>query len=468
MNNRKFFIIIALFMTMAARCYGQNEEIMDRGIKQYLRGDYLGAIEDFERILEMGENEKAGKLLYKSYMEEGKRRFSGGSYEEAKKYLIRAGALNPSVSDREVTDLLDEIDKKLGVTKKAAPAAPEELEVLQTQIKREQSSRTEYKNKTDNLTYRNNQLDSELKASAVELKAAQEKISLLEKKSAISKKTGIVIICVIFVIALVLGIFLIITLRNLYNASSAGQYQIEELESKIMQRIKETDEESEALEERVARSINQMVDGQKTMVKQISQSTTGKTQDDIEQIKDNIEKHFDQQQDKLIELLSQQARALSSEKTEKVEVEGPSGRVITDINPYVRARADGVEMIPKTVSDPRVAEKMLQTYLNDPNNRVRGNACVAMHRYNPALAIETLNKMASSPDKWMRLTTAWAVGEIASPEVVPILRKLIDDMDERVKNRAIKAFESLAEVKHDVGEEIRKMIEESQKKDRGL
>ena len=67
-------------------------------------------------------------------------------------------------------------------------------------------------------------------------------------------------------------------------------------------------------------------------------------------------------------------------------------------------------MIPKTITDPVIAEKMLKPYLSDPNNRVRANACVAIYQYNPEIAIDTLEKMASSHDKWMRLSTAWAVG----------------------------------------------------------
>ena len=80
--------------------------------------------------------------------------------------------------------------------------------------------------------------------------------------------------------------------------------------------------------------------------------------------------------------------------TEKVELEGADGRrVITDVNPHVRARADSIEMIPKTISDANVAEKMLRPYLSDPNNRVRANAAVAIHRYNPEAAMEVLRKM---------------------------------------------------------------------------
>ncbi|MFC2091573.1 HEAT repeat domain-containing protein, partial [Elusimicrobiota bacterium] len=163
-------------------------------------------------------------------------------------------------------------------------------------------------------------------------------------------------------------------------------------------------------------------------------------------------------QNKLIDLLNMQVRANSAENTEKVEV---GDRVITDINPHIRARADSVEMIPRTVTDPSVAEKILKPYLNDPNNRVRANACVAIYQYNPEISVKTLQGMASSPDKWMRLSAAWAVGEIGTPEVVQILRKLLDDIDERVRNRAIMAFESMAEVKEEVADEIRKMIDES-------
>ncbi|MFW6172413.1 MAG: HEAT repeat domain-containing protein [Elusimicrobiota bacterium] len=454
-----FLLVIGCFCSLLA----QTDELMDRATKEYLRGDYMGAIEDFKRVLEMEENEKAEKLYYKSLVEEGKRRFNNGEMEKAKQYLQQAWKIKPGSS--EVKDILRDVNEKLGLV--SQEIEPEkEIEKLKQQLSRERSAKSSYRGRLNRLSAENRNLEKEIEQSKKQLEEAGKKIESLGREGKQRNKLLLIFGIIGGVLFLGLGGIIIIFLRRVYFSSDESRYQIEELEEKISEKLKTAEEESDKLEEKVARSINKMIDGQKEVVKRMSLSAAGKTQNDIEDMKEKMEKHFEQQQNRLIELLNQQARALSSEKTEKIEVKDEKGqsRVITDINPHVRARADGVEMIPKTVSDPNVAEKMLKPYLSDPNNRVRANACVAINQYNPELSMKTLKEMAESPDKWMRLSAAWAVGEIASPDVVEILRKLLDDIDEKVRERAINSFENLAEVKEDIGEEIRKMIENQKKK----
>lgn len=456
MNKKLLGILVLVVVSRVA--FAQTDDLMDRAVKEYLRGDYMGAIQDFERVLEMEDNEKAQKLLYKSIVEEGKRRFNNGELEIAKQYFEKAKEADPK--DREVIDLLSEINKKLKIRTKSEIESGVAVDLLQKQVKKARAEKSTYRSRLNSLTSQRNRFKKDLEEYKNKLQESQAKIEQLADTAGKKQRSLSLLVSLGGGIFFVFGVVFIITLIKVYSASSASQYQLEELQEKFSERMKEAETESGELEERVARSINKMIDGQKDVVKQVSLSASGKTQSDIEEIKDNLENYFEVQQNKLIELLNQQVRAISSEKTEKIEL---PDRVITDVNPHVRARADSVELIPKTVSDPGVAEKMLRPYLGDTNNRVRANACVAIYQYNPELAIETLQKMASSPDKWMRLSTAWAVGEIASPEGVHILRKLLDDVDDRVRDRAIKAFESMAEVKTDVAEDIRKMIEENKK-----
>jgi len=458
----KKIILTFLFSSLVAfNIFAQTDEIMDRAVKEYLRGDYLGAIEDFKRVIEMEENEKAQKLLYKSLVEEGKRRFEKSEFKQAREYFIQAEQIDGL--DEETKEMLETSQAELGI-KPEKEKKQEAADELQKRIQREKAVKNQYISRYNSLLSQRNTLKAELEKSREELKEAQMKIKALGEKSEKTAKYITVAGVSAGIVAFAVAIVLILTLRKVYFSSYQSRYQLEELEEKIAERLKESDEETEELEERVARSINKMIDGQKDIVKQVSMSAAGKTQADIEEIKDRLEKQFEEQQNKLLEMLQMQARALASEETEKVELKGSGGRrVITDVNPHVRARADGVEMIPKTISDPSVAEKMLKPYLSDPNNRVRGNACVAIHQYNPELAVSALEKMAASSDKWMRLSAAWAVGEIATPEVVPILRKLLDDVDERVKERAMKAFENMAEMKQETGDEIKRMIDKYKK-----
>jgi tetratricopeptide (TPR) repeat protein len=449
---------------MTGVVFCQTDELMDRATREYLRGDYLGAIQDFERVLELDENEKARRLLYKSLVEEGKRRFINNQFEESKKYLFRALEINPG--DPEVMDLISQADAKLGVKPEKKPEPRDDrLYDLQKQIERERAAKNSYRSKLNSLASQRDKLRAKLKINEDKLKTAQENIQGLEE-AAKKKKWPFTLVGILgAAAALAVAVIIIINLRNVYYSSSESRYQMEDLETKISERLKDADKESGELEERVARSINKMIDGQKDMVKQISVSSAGQTRDDIEHIKAKLDDYFEQQQNRLLDLMAQQVKALSSETTEKIELKGEGGRtVITDINPHVRARADGVEMIPKTISDPTVAEKMLRPYLSDPNNRVRANACVAIHRYNPEIAIDALTRMSGSPDKWMRLSAAWAVGEIGTVEVIPIIRKLLDDIEERVKDKAVGSFEKMAEVSEDVGEEIRKIIEDQKKR----
>ncbi|MEA3505947.1 MAG: HEAT repeat domain-containing protein [Elusimicrobiota bacterium] len=460
MNKKILTMVFVLLLLPAALC-AQTEEIMDRATRKYLRGDYVSAIEDFERILDEEENEKARRLLYNSIVAEGRRLYEGEQYRKAKEYLLRAQNLNSG--DSEVESMLEKVNSALGTAPEKPGPEPAEIEELKSAVNRQRSETARLQSTVNSLVRQRSNLRNEVEKRNQELAAARSEIEKLESDVEETGSRFSLLGILAGGIVLIGGFILFMVLRKVYQASAGSYMQLEDLEEKIAARLQEADAESEELEERVARSINKMIDGQKDVVKNMALSAGSQAKNDIEEIKDKLDDQFTRQQEKLLELLTMQAGALSSEKTEKIEVDEEDGkkRVITDVNPHVRARADGVELIPKTISDPSVAEKMIKPYLTDPNNRVRANACVAAHQYNPELAVKTLEKMAESSDKWMRLSAAWAVGEISTPEVTYILRKLIDDIDERVKDRAIKSFENMTEVKADVGAEIRKMIDES-------
>ncbi len=462
MKYKVVFKFVLLLFIICKVCFAQTDELMDRAVKEYLRGDYLGAIQDFERVLELEENEKARRLLYKSIVDEGKRRKSSNEFDKAEEYFAKAFRINPN--DREVADLLSEVGKKLGNVSAAKRMSGAAVDILQDKVAKERKEKITYKGKLKNIVFQRDKLKNEL--NDYKKKFEESRNEVIKQTNLSRKKQNIfsVIALIIVVLFTAIGGGLVMVLRKVFMASSESKYQLNELQQKFDTRMKEAEKESDELEQKVAKSINNMLEEQHTVVKRMAISASGRAQNDIEEIKEKLDSHFLVQQEKLIDLLNQQAHALSTEKTEKVEL---GDRVITDVNPHVRARADSVELIPKTITDPNVAEKMLKPYLTDTNNRVRGNACVAIYQYNPELAVATIDKMASSHDKWMRLSAAWAIGEIASPDAIRILRKLLDDIDEKVKNRAIMAFESMAEVKEDVAKEIRSMIDRIKKPGEG-
>ena len=143
----------------------------------------------------------------------------------------------------------------------------------------------------------------------------------------------------------------------------------------------------------------------------------------------------------LAKLLENQVR---KEETIKLTVNTPEGpRVITDINPHIRMRAESVETIASVFKDSKLAPEMLTPFLSDPNNRVQANAAKAIYPYNPKMALDTLQQMSKNTDKWMRMSAAWALGEIATPDTGEMLQLLIDDPDEDVK---IKARQSIQKI----------------------
>ncbi|MFH1414578.1 MAG: HEAT repeat domain-containing protein [Elusimicrobiota bacterium] len=460
MNKRRIICIFSVILFCGAYLFSQSDDLMDRATKEYLRGDYAGAIEDFERVLELDENDNAKTLLYKSIVEEGKRRAGNNQLEKAKMYFERALGLNPD--DWEVKKNLEEVNDKLGGISKSQKETGAAVDVLQEKINKERQANSSYQNRINSLASEKKKSEKELQEYRKKLEESRIEIEELAKEAIKKQKYIGIFLLAGSVVFIVICVLLILTLRKVYTASTDSQYQLDELQEKFSGKMQEAEKDAAELEQKVASSINKMLEEQKSVVKQISMSAAGKTQEDIEEIKVKLENQFSSQQEKLIELLSLQARAFSVEKTEKIDL---GERVITDVNPHIRARADSVELIPKTVSDSRVAEKMLRPYLTDSNNRVRGNACVAIYQYNPELSAKTLQDMVNSPDKWMRLTAAWAIGEIGAPGLIEYLRKLLDDIDPRVKDRAVMAFESMAEVKDDVASEIRKMIRKSRKEE---
>lgn len=122
--------------------------------------------------------------------------------------------------------------------------------------------------------------------------------------------------------------------------------------------------------------------------------------------------------------------------------------MIADTNPHVRAK--GIEVIEAELvkeMDPEVAAKLLTPFLGDPDNRVRANAAKALYDFDKERALDTLREMAESDDKWMRVSAAWAFGEIGSVDIIEYLIKLSEDNEYHVKRRAIKGLTTILHTK---------------------
>jgi len=160
----------------------------------------------------------------------------------------------------------------------------------------------------------------------------------------------------------------------------------------------------------------------------------GKAQERVSQMEKKWEK--------ILGILDRVTRGGSTHKV--ILKDSPDGRkAVTGVDPRVRARADSVEVIADIFKDSSRATEMLKPFLDDRDNRTRGNAAVAYHRYDPEKAMAILQDMATSNDKWMRISAAWALGEIGDASTSRILETLLDDPDTQVKNKARVSFEKI-------------------------
>ncbi|MFB0525861.1 MAG: HEAT repeat domain-containing protein, partial [bacterium] len=94
----------------------------------------------------------------------------------------------------------------------------------------------------------------------------------------------------------------------------------------------------------------------------------------------------------------------------------------------------------------------------DRDSRVRANAGKALYKYNKERGMVVLTEMCKSDDQWMRLSGAWAMGEIGSQSAAEILLSLLQDSWEFVRERAAKSLEKILTQKK---EEIEKTLLEA-------
>ncbi|MGM0569006.1 MAG: HEAT repeat domain-containing protein, partial [Elusimicrobiota bacterium] len=123
------------------------------------------------------------------------------------------------------------------------------------------------------------------------------------------------------------------------------------------------------------------------------------------------------------------------ENSKSFKIDQSERGVITDINTSIRQKAKRVEMLEDELlneKDPSVAEKLLDQYLNDSNNRIKANAAKALYPHNSRLALEILAEMLLSYDRWMRTSAVWVLGELATEDAAKLLLSLKNEDDPNV------------------------------------
>ncbi len=79
----------------------------------------------------------------------------------------------------------------------------------------------------------------------------------------------------------------------------------------------------------------------------------------------------------------------------------------------------------------------------DSNNRVVGNALIALYRLGDPAAIANLYELASRPDPAFRSTAVWAMGETGDTRFLPVLAKILTDPSETIKAATFRAIRKL-------------------------
>ncbi len=103
-----------------------------------------------------------------------------------------------------------------------------------------------------------------------------------------------------------------------------------------------------------------------------------------------------------------------------------------------RVRANAIEAL--WGIDTEEARRLLRSAGRDGNNRVAGNALMALYRLGDGWAIPELFKMADHESRRFRATAAWIMGETGDPRFTRTLARMVGEPNTAVRTRAFAAL----------------------------
>lgn len=427
--NFKLMVIVSVILILSLNVFAEEKStdtLMGLAIQSYLEGNAKKTIIYLDQVLtSQPDYDRAKNLLEKAVnrlTEEVKlnKNFNEGMpfIEIGLKHLPEFESIKANMKEL----------KKLMEPEKEETAAPEAVKVKKKKPEKavEDKKAVEYKRKISRLNTHIKKLERNL-ASAVRTDAKitpkieeitnkmdelNQKLFGIGKKL---KKSGISIWTILILTILVAG-----GLSFIYVTLKKENFKL----------IKNIGIEKQALEElKVAHNRDT-----EELAKKLLQYAKS------HQRADQMEKKWA----KILAILEKLTRDGSTEKV--ILRNSPDGRkAVTGVDPKIRARADSVEIIADVFKDSPRAIEMLAPFLSDSDNRTRANAAVSYYQYDPGEAMTVLQEMATSKDKWMRLSAAWALGQIGDTSTSKILEKLLDDSDSQVKSKARSSLEKILE-----------------------
>lgn len=353
------------------------------GATKYAKGDLAGAIGDMEEAYRSApESKKVKELFAQLLTEQGIRLYESARYKEAEFNLERAVKLNPG---------LDKANQyfKLVHAKLAPPEPPKEIVIQKEEIpaKKENVAPKPHKFNVaahSEKTKKNIEV-SQLQTPAITAVPEVPVKVIVEKQSFLSKNSGQVLI-----IGLSIGIVIIVLVI------SAG----------IMVLARSWQKQQKQFVSKMEKIMTAQFNTEKVLVQGKSHLTTN-TQ------------HVHDGRISIAEMLQ-------------------------DSNPRIRAKGVEIMELELVNEEHKIAEQLLEPYLNDTHNRVRANAAKALFVHNSDKAKSMLEKMINNEDKWMRASAAWAIGEIGNVESgYEMLKPLLNNPDFHVKRQVLKTLEKL-------------------------
>ena len=103
-----------------------------------------------------------------------------------------------------------------------------------------------------------------------------------------------------------------------------------------------------------------------------------------------------------------------------------------------RVRANAVEAL--WGNDTEEARQLLRSATRDGDNRVAGNALIALYRLGDCWVVPELLKMADHESRRFRATAAWVIGETGDPRFVKALARMVGETNITVRTRAFAAL----------------------------
>jgi len=437
---KKVFIFLIVFLS--SFLFSEDKAVkFGKAIELYLKGNYAEVIPVVEGLLKQEpDNKKAKDLYFRALKNLAKEYEKDKKYNEA--YNCVKKALKRKPDDKELKEslsrlkgLLSEKEEEKKIIKKSR---------VKKKIKKSSQRKKGIKKKIERTKENKKDLSRATKEKNISKgKAKKEKKKKIVKKDKNKEKYPPGKLSPLIYVILSLNFIGIVFLSYLFISQSPKK-----------------EEEKLLLQER---RISQLVD---SLSREEQYDVILRQQKKIMEMLERIpraENTIKEQSQELIKLIE---KLTKGQKTVKIELPPGSGReVLTDVNPLPRVRADAVELIGDMFDDPVIVEEMLEPYLSDDNNRVLANACKVLFKYNRRRAFSILKDMINSSDKWMRMSGAWVLGEIAEEEVVNYLKILLNDNERQVKVRAVKSFWKLKKKGIIIPRDIELKIQEIEKEE---